>query len=67
MMPVDPDSSGVITGIFLKLSMREYAYDILVPSYPEKSVKELLAESHFEFHRRNFTEISPDQGFLQCG
>ena len=82
MMPVDPESSGVIAGIFLKLSMREmlmaahkekslpgfpeyqwgnrnelygkfdklsmreYAYDILAPTYPEKSVKELLAESH---------------------
>ena len=46
MMPVDPESSGVIAVIFLKLSMREYAYDILAPTYPEKSVKELLAESH---------------------
>ena len=28
-----------------KLSLREYAYDILAPAYPGKSVKELLADS----------------------
>lgn len=81
IMPLDPESSRVIAGIFLKLSMREmliaahkenplpgfpeyewgsrnelyrkldklslreYAYDILAPAYPGKSVKELLVDS----------------------